>query len=113
MLVFCPHCANVLVLATPHQLEENRLVCKTCPYVARLDHTGVKVRHTNSYQKEIAQILDPDQEKTVLSREEVECEKCGHMEATVYERQTRSADEPSTQFYTCMNPKCKHKWKEG
>jgi len=27
--------------------------------------------------------------------------------------QTRSADEPATIFYKCMNQKCEHQWKEG
>jgi DNA-directed RNA polymerase subunit M/transcription elongation factor TFIIS len=26
--------------------------------------------------------------------------------------QTRSADEPSSIFYRCKDPKCKHQWQE-
>jgi DNA-directed RNA polymerase subunit M/transcription elongation factor TFIIS len=38
------------------------------------------------------------------------CRKCGSRETSYYEVQTRSADEPMTQFVTCI--KCNNKWKE-
>lgn len=38
------------------------------------------------------------------------CRKCGSKETSYYEVQTRSADEPMTQFVTCIN--CNNKWKE-
>ena len=38
------------------------------------------------------------------------CRKCGSKETSYYEVQTRSADEPMTQFVTCIN--CGNKWKE-
>jgi DNA-directed RNA polymerase subunit M/transcription elongation factor TFIIS len=38
------------------------------------------------------------------------CRKCGSKETSYYEVQTRSADEPMTQFVTCI--KCNNKWKE-
>ena len=40
----------------------------------------------------------------------VVCSKCGHNEAFFHQVQTRSADEPMTEFYKCVN--CGHKWKE-
>lgn len=41
------------------------------------------------------------------------CPKCEHPEAYFHQMQIRSADEPSTTFYTCANPECGHKWNEG
>ncbi|WP_458402674.1 transcription factor S [Methanobrevibacter sp.] len=38
------------------------------------------------------------------------CPKCGHDKATYELKQTRSADEAPTRFFTCK--KCKHKWRE-
>ena len=38
------------------------------------------------------------------------CKKCGSRETSYYEVQTRSADEPMTQFITCLN--CKNRWKQ-
>ena len=37
------------------------------------------------------------------------CHKCGSRETSYYEVQTRSADEPMTQFITCLN--CYNHWK--
>jgi DNA-directed RNA polymerase subunit M/transcription elongation factor TFIIS len=49
-----------------------------------------------------------------LQNEEVadglfECGKCGSKKTTYYSLQTRSADEPMTNFITCT--KCKNRWK--
>lgn len=37
------------------------------------------------------------------------CGKCGSKKTTYYSMQTRSADEPMTNFITCVS--CKHRWK--
>lgn len=37
------------------------------------------------------------------------CGKCGSKKTTYYSLQTRSADEPMTNFITCCE--CKHRWK--
>ena len=38
------------------------------------------------------------------------CRKCGSRETSYYEVQTRSADEPMTQFITCLT--CNNRWKQ-
>ena len=38
------------------------------------------------------------------------CRKCGSRSTSYYEVQTRSADEPMTQFITCLN--CGNRWKQ-
>jgi len=38
------------------------------------------------------------------------CHKCGSRETSYYEVQTRSADEPMTQFITCLS--CSNRWKQ-
>ena len=38
------------------------------------------------------------------------CRKCGSRSCSYYEMQTRSADEPMTQFITCLN--CNNNWKQ-
>jgi len=38
------------------------------------------------------------------------CTKCGKRQCTYYEMQTRSSDEPMTQFIRCMN--CGKQWKQ-
>jgi DNA-directed RNA polymerase subunit M/transcription elongation factor TFIIS len=38
------------------------------------------------------------------------CSRCGKRECTYYEMQTRSADEPMTQFIRCLN--CSKQWRQ-
>jgi len=38
------------------------------------------------------------------------CRKCGSRETSYYEVQTRSADEPMTQFITCLT--CSNRWRQ-
>jgi DNA-directed RNA polymerase subunit M/transcription elongation factor TFIIS len=38
------------------------------------------------------------------------CKKCGGKQVNMTSKQTRSADEPMTNFYTCFNPRCGHHW---
>lgn len=40
----------------------------------------------------------------------IECEKCDNTEAVWWMLQTRSADEPTTQFYRCT--KCEYTWRD-
>ena len=55
-------------------------------------------------------IIDDDEgEKDALPTIEIECEKCGHNKSVWWTLQTRSADEPTTQFYRCV--KCEHTWR--
>lgn len=41
--------------------------------------------------------------------DEYTCSKCKKRKISYYELQTRSADEPMTQFFTCLH--CGHRWK--
>ena len=54
-------------------------------------------------------IDDDDSDKSALPSIEVECEKCGHNKAVWWRLQTRSADEPTTQFFRCV--KCEYTWR--
>jgi len=42
--------------------------------------------------------------------DQFKCRKCFSRSCSYYEVQTRSADEPMTQFITCLN--CKNRWKQ-
>ncbi len=50
-------------------------------------------------------VLKADSTQAILM-----CRNCGSTEVDVYQAQTRSADESSTVFCTCRNPKCKKRW---
>jgi DNA-directed RNA polymerase subunit M len=49
-------------------------------------------------------------EESTMATVNEECDKCGHTEAYWWTEQTRSSDEPETQFFRCT--KCKHTWRE-
>ena len=42
--------------------------------------------------------------------DQFKCRKCYSRSCSYYEVQTRSADEPMTQFITCLD--CKNRWKQ-
>lgn len=48
------------------------------------------------------------QKREVVTTDAFKCHKCGKRECQVFQLQIRSADEPMTDFITCM--KCKHHW---
>ena len=48
--------------------------------------------------------------KTRNHRGAKKCRKCGSRSTSYYEVQTRSADEPMTQFITCLD--CNNRWKQ-
>ena len=41
----------------------------------------------------------------------VKCKVCGSDNVNLFTKQTRSADEASSRFYTCLN--CGNKWRVG
>lgn len=96
---FCPECNNLLLERHVGKME---MFCCRCPFVQPVT------------QDRLTEIVFPDQERKaaplrVEERTQILCGKCGHNEATFLQMQTRSADEGSTLFYTCV--KCGYKWK--
>lgn len=41
------------------------------------------------------------------------CKKCGSRDVAVWQRQTRSADEPATLFFQCQVTTCMARWRRG
>ena len=52
---------------------------------------------------------DKENKLNTLPTTKIDCPKCGHNEAMWWFLQTRSGDEPPTQFYRCL--KCNHTWR--
>ena len=106
---FCPECGNLM---NPDKREDGvYLVCGTC------DHEELKEESDSddSYkvvregkEKEETAIVEKDTES--LPKTKKKCPKCGHGKAYWWMQQTRSADEPSTRFYRCVE--CGHTWRE-
>tara|TARA_Y100000310_G_C20650818_1_gene799312 strand:- start:76 stop:345 length:270 start_codon:yes stop_codon:yes gene_type:complete len=49
-------------------------------------------------------------EESTMAISKEECPKCANIGAYWWTEQTRSSDEPETQFFRCT--KCKHTWRE-
>ena len=86
----------------------------TCPKCGRTKdqiagQTVVKTKSVDDVRKSVME--DGTQSLDLLpTTEEYACEKCGHGKAYYYMRQTRSADEATTRFLTCVS--CGYKWRE-
>ncbi len=100
---FCPKCAVKL------KKSVSGLQCSKCGYTE-----GQEVKNT----KKVVDEKTPNEEFNVFEENEgeeslptikIECEKCGNDEAVWWMLQTRSADEPTTQFYRCS--KCRYTWR--
>ncbi|KAL3515542.1 hypothetical protein ACH5RR_022444 [Cinchona calisaya] len=107
---FCPTCGMLLQYELPHMERPARFFCPTCPYVCHME-TKVKIKRKHRLvKKEIDPIISKDEELENAPETVAECPSCGNDKAAFHQRQTRSADEPMTTYYTCK--KCRHVWKE-
>jgi DNA-directed RNA polymerase subunit M len=99
---FCPKCEVRLKKNT----SGSDLSCPKCGY-SESDSQVIK-KEKNEDKSEI-NILAENEGKESLPTIKIECEKCGNDEAVWWMLQTRSADEPTTQFYRCTE--CRHTWR--
>ena len=101
---FCPKCKSMMFP------KEGVLTCNTCGYKDKKNNTNKynKVSIGDHKAKETVKDLGEDVDMRSTIKET--CPECGHDEAHYELKQTRSADEAPTRFFTCA--KCKHKWRE-
>jgi DNA-directed RNA polymerase subunit M len=86
--------------------SKNKLKCRNCGFEKESAAEEI-VRNTKKRRKEVVIIED---NRPSLPETNKECEKCGNKNAWYWLIQTRSADEPPTQFFKCT--KCGHIWRE-
>jgi len=99
---FCPKCEVRLKQAS----TDSGLSCPKCGYSEK----GKKQRRqVKAESSSTINILDENERKETLPTIKIECAKCGHGDAVWWMLQTRSADEPTTQFYRCT--KCSYTWR--
>ncbi|MBD3312263.1 transcription factor S [archaeon] len=96
--MFCDKCGSILVPGP------DGFVCIKCGAKG----SDVELGEEAGSGKEVHMVRDEGDE--TLPKTEVECPKCDNNEAYFYVKQTRSADESPTAFYTCT--KCGHKWRD-
>ncbi len=99
---FCPKCEVRLKSSF-----NSALICPKCGH----SESEIKLtkKATEQKIKSDLNVLEEKEEKETLPTIQIECEKCGNNEAVWWMLQTRSADEPTTQFYRCI--KCNHTWR--
>jgi len=100
---FCPTCELRL------KKSDSGLSCPKCGY-----QEGTKEQPTKKVVKEQTvsefNVLEENEGTETLPSIKKDCEKCGNDEAVWWMLQTRSADEPTTQFYRCT--KCNYTWRD-
>jgi len=102
---FCKKCGTILVPAKKG--KSLALRCRRCGYEIKKQLRSLKIVEEKKGKKGVV-ILEKD--VTLLPMTERECGKCGNRQAWYWLQQTRSADEPPTQFFRCT--KCKGVWRE-
>ena len=73
------------------------------------EHILSKLKAKEIKCKDIAEYRNQVVESEDIEEGILECKKCGSKKTTFYSLQTRSADEPMTNFITCVD--CKNRWK--
>jgi len=98
---FCPNCEVRL------KKTDTGLRCPKCDYTESGTTTTKQVKE----EEEVSEfnVLEKSDSQETLPTIKIDCEKCGHDQAVWWMLQTRSADEPTTQFYRCV--KCNFTWR--
>ena len=101
---FCPKCDIRLKKSSTN----SALSCPKCDYS---EAQGSEIQNNTSEEEPNSDflVLDENEGKDIMPTIEIECEKCGNNQAVWWMLQTRSADEPTTQFYRCT--KCEYTWR--
>ncbi len=103
---FCVKCGSIMVPVKKG--KSSFWKCRGCGKENRKSIVKkLRIVEEQARTKGVA-VLEKD--PTLLPTTVRECDKCGHGRAYWWMQQTRSADEPPTQFFRCE--KCKYTWRE-
>ena len=112
-MLFCPDCGTKLGLDHSGSNLNSTLQykCPKCGYVkSGLSDIGKHITRKPETAKERIVVFDEkDLEFRTTQTCRAECPKCNNDLAHIWQVQTRSGDEGSTQFYRCT--KCGHTWR--
>uniref|UniRef100_A0A7S1XKH4 DNA-directed RNA polymerase subunit n=1 Tax=Phaeomonas parva TaxID=124430 RepID=A0A7S1XKH4_9STRA len=104
---FCPPCGNLLLVESAG--SGFRFFCSTCPYVCNITErlkSSLRLK-----RKQVDDVLGGAEAWENVDKTAADCPSCGAQEAYFMQIQIRSADEPSTRFYKCVN--CAHTWTDN
>ena len=100
---FCPECGAMMLP------NKGVLKCNSCGYSDEsTDNTDYKIAKEVKSSDETVKIIGEDIDIRPTTTEV--CPECGNDKAYYEIKQTRSADEAPTRFFTCTE--CKHSWRE-
>ena len=96
-----------MLLLKPEEAME--LFCQSCPYNSKIS----RIKGPKQYfkTKQVDAILGNKEQWENVDSTDAVCPKCDHNRAYFMQIQIRSADEPSTLFYKCVN--CSFDWREN
>ena len=106
---FCPHDGTLLRVTVAHPktpAQELRFFCPTCDYTFLPKRKRVTLVPT--MKKEMDDVIGGAAAWENVDRTEMQCPNCTQREAYFMQIQIRSADEPMTTFFKCVN--CAHRW---
>ncbi|GHJ87557.1 hypothetical protein NliqN6_3959 [Naganishia liquefaciens] len=106
-MLFCPYCSNYLTIGAPE--GTNRWQCSSCPYIFAIKKEMTSRTHLK--RKEVDDVMGGEAAWENVDKVPAVCPKCDYGEAYYRQLQIRSADEPMTTFYRCVN--CKNQWREN
>lgn len=100
--MFCENCGTLM---SP---VKDKYVCPSCGSELLKDNNGSTKVISKGEEKTLI-VIKEERNAEPLDSDAV-CPKCSHRGAYYLLKQTRSADEPETKFYTCQD--CGHRWRE-
>ena len=104
---FCPLDGTLLQIHTSSE-SKTLFTCSTCPYSCDIISNYTKTTRTK--RKQVDDILGGAGAWENVDKTAAVCPNCSHNEAYFMQMQIRSADEPSTIFYKCVQ--CGHQWND-
>ena len=111
---FCPTCNTRLKSKQEEQETMESMTCPKCGYsTAKLGNSKSEIKSKKKFDTKedpSIKVLDEGSDIKALPTTNVDCPKCDNKEAVWWMLQTRSADEPTTQFYRCTS--CSHTWRQ-
>lgn len=110
MIQFCPNDGSLLKLKIVRVGGDAfpALACEKCGHYIKYEQ-GITVSKPKTTH-EVIRVIDEGEEVSTMPTIDIECPKCHNDKAYWWLLQTRSGDEPPTQFYRCT--KCSYTWRQ-